>query len=126
MAKFVRNVPVEFNAIQFKFRGTAQETRVAAIDGSALADMDYWEFFDNALANEVKSTWLKINPNNPTDVVLNVRVRWYASYNDERMDDTFELREGDWLVEDYTVNPVYRVMSPAQFATLGAVPDNHE
>lgn len=126
MAKFVRTVPVEFNAIQFKYRGTAQETRVAAMESTELADMDYWEFFDNALANEVKSTWLKINPNNPDDVVLNVRVRWYESYNDERMEETFELREGDWLVEDYTANPVYRAMTPALFAALGAVPEDDD
>lgn len=121
MATFVRNVPTEFNAIQFKYRGTAQEIRTAATDGNELVNMDYWGLFDNELANEVKSTWLTIDSNNSDNVVLNVRVRWYDRYNDDRMDDTFELREGDWLIEDYSVRPIYRTVTNAQFNAIGAI-----
>lgn len=123
MATFTRTVPVKFNAVQFKYRGTAQETKVAATDNSELADMDYWEFFDDALANEVKSATLKTNPRNPENVGLVVRVRWYAGYTDEPLDDTFDLAEGDWLVEDFAANPIYRRMTNAQFLALGAVAD---
>lgn len=121
MATFTRMAPVKINAVQFKYRGTAQETRVAATDSTELADMDYWEFFDDAFANEVKDTVLKLNSSNPDDVVLKVRVRWYESFRDEPTGGTFELREGDWLVEDYTANPIYRQMTNDQFLALGAV-----
>ena len=123
MATFTRTVPVKFNAVQFNFRGTAQETKVAATDNSELADMDYWEFFDDAFANEVKDAALNIDPRNLENVTLKVRVRWYEGFSSEQKDDTFELREGDWLVEDYNVSPIYRVMTNAQFLALGAVAD---
>lgn len=123
MATFTRTVPVKFNAVQFKYRGTAQETKVAATDNSELADMDYWEFFDDAFANEVKRATLKLDGRNPENAALSVRVRWYEGYNDERMEDTFELAEGDWLVEDFAANPIYRRMTNAQFLALGAIAD---
>lgn len=122
MANFVRSVPVQFSAAQFLFSGTENEARVAREGSENFTDLEYWNFFDKTLANEVKSAWLKINPNDPTDVVLNVRVRWYSEYMGQDEDSTFALREGDWLVEDFSDRPIYRVMTPTEFATLNATP----
>lgn len=121
MAKFVRNVPTEFDAYQFKYEGTDKQEKYRA-GSEEFAEMLYWEEVDESIPDEVKDALLKFDntAQGTAKVALSVRVNWYPGYGDERIQETFIINEGDWLVADYSVRPRYRVLTNIEFVKLGA------
>lgn len=121
MPTFIRTVPVKINAIQFKYSGTSHQERVVSSGETWDTEDAYDEIFADALSNEIKSVSLKIDKKDSSNIVLSVQIRWYEGYTQERVGEIFELRQNDWLVEDYSQNPIYRVMTNDEFLKLNAI-----